>query len=201
MQPHGETMRSRLKSLFNTLARVAAAPFAWTCLLDTHLLRDSEAIFQLWTHVFALLPGMPGVFLRRAFYSFTLKQCSLSCHIGFGSLICHREAVVEAQAYLGNYTILGSARIRSGSVLGSRVSVPSGKHVHQRRSDGTWGPMDRERMEPVDIGPDAWVGEGAVILASVAHGALVGAGSVVTEPVPANTVVGGNPARIIKTFS
>jgi acetyltransferase-like isoleucine patch superfamily enzyme len=52
----------------------------------------------------------------------------------------------------------------------------------------------------VNVGPLVTIGTGATILPniSIGEGATIGAGSVVTENVPANTVVVGNPARIIK---
>ena len=52
----------------------------------------------------------------------------------------------------------------------------------------------------VIIGPDAWIGHGAILLpgVSVGTGAIIGAGSVVTKDVPDYTIVAGNPARIIR---
>jgi acetyltransferase-like isoleucine patch superfamily enzyme len=54
--------------------------------------------------------------------------------------------------------------------------------------------------KPVTIGPDVWVGAGAMILKGVSIGAhaVVGAGSVVTREVPPWAVVAGNPARVVK---
>lgn len=53
---------------------------------------------------------------------------------------------------------------------------------------------------PVIIGNNVWLGERAIILKGVKIGdnSVVAAGSVVTKDVPENTVVGGNPAKIIK---
>ncbi len=52
------------------------------------------------------------------------------------------------------------------------------------------------------IGDDAWIGAGAIILPRVTIGeqAVVAAGAIVTRNVPARTVVGGNPARVIRTL-
>lgn len=54
----------------------------------------------------------------------------------------------------------------------------------------------------VEIKDDAWIGAGAIILPNVTigRGAIVGAGAVVTKDVPDLTVVGGVPARPIKTL-
>ncbi|MFN0159989.1 MAG: acyltransferase [Burkholderiales bacterium] len=53
---------------------------------------------------------------------------------------------------------------------------------------------------PVSIGKSVWIGYGSLILkgVSIGDGAIVGAGSVVTEDVPPWTIVAGNPARVIR---
>jgi acetyltransferase-like isoleucine patch superfamily enzyme len=52
----------------------------------------------------------------------------------------------------------------------------------------------------VEIGNDVWIGCMSVVLRGVklGEGAIVGAGSVVTEDVPAWTIVAGNPARVVR---
>ncbi|KAF8939697.1 hypothetical protein BGZ58_008992 [Dissophora ornata] len=56
---------------------------------------------------------------------------------------------------------------------------------------------------PIKIGNDVWVGGGAIICpgVTIGDGVTVGAGSVVTKNVPPYTVVGGNPAKILKVLS
>jgi acetyltransferase-like isoleucine patch superfamily enzyme len=58
------------------------------------------------------------------------------------------------------------------------------------------------RVEPTHVKKGASIGSGAVILSNVTIGenAIVGAGSVVTRDVPANTIVAGNPARTLRTI-
>ena len=65
------------------------------------------------------------------------------------------------------------------------------------------GSLQTERdwtVERTFIKKGASIGSGATILANVTVGehAIVGAGSVVTHDVPANTIVAGNPARVLR---
>ncbi|MGH8190135.1 MAG: sugar O-acetyltransferase [Rhodanobacteraceae bacterium] len=58
----------------------------------------------------------------------------------------------------------------------------------------------REFGKPVTIGPDVWVGGGALILAGVRIGAraVIGAGSVVTRDIPGSVFAAGDPCRVIR---
>lgn len=60
--------------------------------------------------------------------------------------------------------------------------------------------QDTYSKGPVSIGSDVWLGANSTILSGVAigDGAVVAAGSVVTESVPPYAIVGGVPARVIK---
>jgi maltose O-acetyltransferase len=59
-----------------------------------------------------------------------------------------------------------------------------------------------EAAEPIVIESNAWLGGGAIVLPGVTVGenAVVGAGAVVTKDVPANVVVAGNPAGVIRSL-
>lgn len=61
-------------------------------------------------------------------------------------------------------------------------------------------PVAPDRIRPVVIGDDVWIGSRSIILKGVriGPGAVVGAGSVVTSDVPSGAVACGNPARVVK---
>lgn len=56
------------------------------------------------------------------------------------------------------------------------------------------------KTAPVRIGPNVWIGDSAIVCKGVTIGenSVIGAGSVVVDDVPANTVAAGNPARPVK---
>ncbi|OPY92501.1 MAG: Maltose O-acetyltransferase [Syntrophaceae bacterium PtaU1.Bin231] len=72
-------------------------------------------------------------------------------------------------------------------------------------TDSDWhGIYDRSlpvgNSAPVRIGNNVWVGDSAIVCKGVSIGdnSIVGAGAVVLKDVPANAIVGGNPAEIVK---
>ena len=89
---------------------------------------------------------------------------------------------------------LGGIYLADHVLVGPRVSIITVNHVldpAQRRSVVT---------ASVHVERGAWIGAGATILPGVTIGenSVVGAGAVVTKDVPANVVVAGIPAKVIK---
>ncbi len=174
-------------------------PFAVLCKLEGWLsYRKSEVLFSTFGQIMAILPGQPGAFLRRAFYTLTLDKCSNHCHIGFGSMFSHTKAVVEDHVYIGNYALIGSAYLGKRCLIGSRASILSGKDLHVLDEEGNWTDYSPDRLQKVNIAKNVWVGEGAIISANVGEGSMIGAGSVVTSNVKPRVLMSGNPARFIK---
>ena len=67
------------------------------------------------------------------------------------------------------------------------------------RSDGSFA-FCKTQTAPVVIGNHVWIGGGAILLPGVAIGdnVVIGAGSVVTRDIPANTVACGSPCRVVR---
>jgi acetyltransferase-like isoleucine patch superfamily enzyme len=191
-------VRRLLKSTIDGICLVVAVPAAMSCAVEARLVPGAETLFTTWAQMFALVPGVTGVFLRRAFYRLTLEACAPSFSIGFGAMFSHRQARIEQNAYVGPYAILGSCRLGRGCLIGSRSSILSGGSLHTLDAQGRWTATDLTRLHRVDIGDYAWIGEASVIIADIGASAMVAAGSVVSTAVPAHTMVGGNPARFVR---
>ena len=97
-----------------------------------------------------------------------------------------------------NLTILDEAPVTLGDnvFIGPNVSIYTACHP----LDAETRDIGIEWAEPVTIGNSVWIGGSATILPGVTIGdnCVIGAGSVVTKDVPANTVAVGNPAKVIK---
>jgi len=97
-----------------------------------------------------------------------------------------------------NCTILDNIPVRIGNhvMIGPSVSIYTAAHALQAelRNQGL------EVAKPVTIEDNAWLGGGVIILPGVKIGknAVVGAGAVVSRDVPPNSIVVGNPARVLR---
>ncbi len=191
-------MRHNLSVFFNWVSLALAFPCAATCWITAAIGRGGTETFRFWGQFMAVIPGLPGSFLRRAYYRLTLDYCAPDCHIGFGALFAHRESEVQSGVYVGNYTMLGKVYLQRDCLIGSRASILSGQGQHQFSPDGRWLPSNLEDFVQINIGENAWIGEAAVIMADVGKGAAVSAGSVVSNPLPDYVVVAGNPARFVR---
>ena len=156
-----------------------------------------DSLYTLWAHVGALIPGLPGDFLRIAYYRMTLSECSLHARIQFGSFFAHPQVKLGQGVYIGSYCILGKTTIGERTHLASAVQVLSGAHQHPRAEDGRFLAAESQ-FESVAIGADCWIGAGAIIMADVGKRTTISAGSVVTRPIPEGSIAAGNPARVIQ---
>ena len=91
----------------------------------------------------------------------------------------------------------GGIFIDDGALIGHGVVLATLNH------DLDPGKRQQLYPAPIRIGKNVWIGANATILqgVTIGDGAVVAAGAVVHRDVPANTVVGGVPAKVIKTIS
>ena len=116
--------------------------------------------------------------------------------------------VIGEKCSFGRYnhiTSINSIVIGDNFLSGRNVTISDNNHGDTDFNTLEIPPYERKLVTkgPVIIGNNVWVGDKATILGgvSIGNGAVIAANSVVTKDVPPYTIVGGNPARIIKTVS
>lgn len=155
--------------------------------------------------VLAITKRLRSVFdLRGARKLYVIRSAG---QVGKGLKVNGKVRGVHKGVRIGDYcNFNGLEIIGRGEIVIGRY-FHSGKGVVMICEDHNYDsneaiPYDKVRiMKPIKIGDFVWVGHGALILGGVTigEGAIVGAGSVVTRDVPPFAIVGGNPARVIKS--
>jgi acetyltransferase-like isoleucine patch superfamily enzyme len=140
--------------------------------------------------------------LRQPIYS--LRNCTVSW-----SSRVERGAVL-VNSTVGAYTYVAAGVFLNRTHVGNYCSIASGSKIggmeHPWRSGSTSTRLSRHRIAETEtlIEDDVWIGSNVVVRQGIhiGRGAVLGAGSVVLENVPAYTIVAGVPARAIrKRFS
>jgi acetyltransferase-like isoleucine patch superfamily enzyme len=186
-----------LKLVLNLAATVAVLP-AWLVYQLQALLLGAGRVFPGGSQAWSLVPGLSGVYLRRAFYQRVLARCSANCCISFGSVFSHATAEIGRRVYVGIGCMLGDVELGDDVLVGSHVSIINGGRQHG--TDRLDVPI---REQPgayprVRIGAGSWIGDRALVLADVGAHCVIGAGAVVTRPVPDYAIALGNPARVVR---
>ncbi|MDX1733678.1 MAG: acyltransferase [Halioglobus sp.] len=85
-------------------------------------------------------------------------------------------------------------------VLGDGVMLANGAYITDSDWHTIYDRVERDEPQPVHIGRNVWLGDGSTVLKGVSIGdnSVVAARAVVTRDVPANVVVAGSPAKVVK---
>jgi virginiamycin A acetyltransferase len=166
------------------------------CYWLAKLIVGSERAFPGWSQLFSLLPGLFGIYLRRAFYRMVLPACGRDTCISFGSVFSHSTARLGDRVYVGVGCMLGDVTLEDDVLVGSHVSIINGRRQHG--IDRLDIPIREQPGEypRITIGRDSWIGDRAIVTSNVGQHCVVGAGAVVTKPVPDFAIVAGNPAIV-----
>jgi phosphonate metabolism protein (transferase hexapeptide repeat family) len=144
-----------------------------------------------------------------------VKDCSLGAYTEVGARTILLEVTMDDYSYVVNDSQITYTTIGKFCSIAAMTRINPGNHPVQRATQAhftyrssAYFPgepdeaefFDWRRQHHVHIGHDVWIGHGAVILPgrNVGTGAVIAAGAIVTKDVPAYTIVGGNPARIIR---
>ena len=178
-------------------AHLAATPFVWSFKLRAAVLGRDRAI-QSSTQLLSLVPGLTGQYLRRAFLSRTIDACHHTVVVEFGTTFSRAGARLDERVYIGPGCHLGLVHVERDVLIAAGVHIPSGAKTHGF-DDVTRAIRDQPSAHRlVRIGAGSWIGAAAVVMADVGADTVVGAGSVVTQPVPGGVVAAGVPTRVLR---
>lgn len=190
-----QVLKRAIKNIFLLLVLPA---FLMYQLLSIIANRDST--FQSFSQALSLIPGKIGIYTRAAFYRLACPDTSDEISIGFLSILSHSDTTISRGVYIGPQCNVGKCTIGENTLLGSGVHILSGKNQHNF-SDHDKPIQDQGgSFEKITVGEDCWVGNSAIVMAPLPNHCIVAAGSVyVTEVKTPWNIVGGNPARVLKT--
>ena len=190
-------MREAIKAAARALATIAILPQLASFKIRAAMMGDNRALVGS-SQLLSLVPGLAGQYLRRAFLARVLRGgCASSAAIEFGTLFSQVDARIDENVYIGPRCHLGHVHLERDVLLAAGVHVPSGPHTHGMDLSA---PMHDQpgSLRVVRIGAGSWIGSNAVVLADVGHNTIVGAGAVVTRPLPDHVIAAGVPARVVK---
>jgi len=131
-----------------------------------------------------------------------LYGCSIGDNTKIGAFVeVQKNAVIGKNCKISSHTfICEGVTIEDNVFVGHGVVFINDPYPRAANNDGTLQTEDDWKVEPTLVKKGASIGSGSTILCNVTIGenAIVGAGSVVVKDVPADTIVTGNPARILR---
>ena len=189
--------KEQVKCFVNLFCRILVLPIAgFVNIMQAFV--EGDQPFQTGAQLVSLIPGIFGNYLRKEFYRLTLKKCGADVCIEFGTILNQATVELGRRVYIGARCSIGECVIGDDAVIGSNVDIISGSRQH--KFDRFDVPIREQggSLEKIIIGSDCWIGNSAVIMADVGEKSIVGAGSVVVQAVEPASIVGGNPAHLLR---
>jgi len=133
-----------------------------------------------------------------------LYGCQIGNDTKIGAFVeIQKNASVGNRCKISSHTFICEGVVIEDAVfVGHGVTFINDSYPRATNSGGELQSESDWKVEPTRVRRGASIGSGSTILSKVVIGenAIVGAGSVVTRDVPANTIVAGNPARVLRSI-
>jgi len=182
------------------LARGVATLLILPCLVSYWIrscLLGRDRALEGSTQALSLIPGVIGCYLRGAFLHYALDYCQADVTVQFGTIFSKAAARIESGAYIGPRCHIGTAHIGRDVLIGAGTHIPSGADTHGT-NDTTKSFKDQQgNLTVVRIGEGSWIGSNCVVMADIGTRCVIGAGAVVTKPIPNDCTAVGVPAKVI----
>jgi acetyltransferase-like isoleucine patch superfamily enzyme len=134
-----------------------------------------------------------------------LYGCEIGDETKIGAFVeIQKNATVGRRCKISSHTfVCEGVSIEDNVFIGHGVTFINDSYPRATTSDGQLQTEQDWQVETTVVKRGASIGSGSTILSNVVIGenAIVGAGSVVTHDVPPNTVVAGNPAKVLRSIT
>jgi acetyltransferase-like isoleucine patch superfamily enzyme len=134
-----------------------------------------------------------------------LYGCEIGDESKIGAFVeIQKNAIVGKRCKISSHTFICEGVIIEDNVfVGHGVTFINDSYPRATTEDGGLQTEKDWKVEPTVVKRGASIGSGSTILSNITIGerAMVGAGSVVTRDVPADAIVVGNPAKVLRTIS
>lgn len=131
--------------------------------------------------------------------------CEVGDETKIGAFVeIQKNAVIGRRCKISSHTfVCEGVTIEDNVFIGHSVTFINDSYPRATTAEGQLQTEKDWRVEKTLIKQGASIGSGSTILSNVVIGenAIIGAGSVVTRDVPANTIVAGNPAKILRSIA
>ncbi|WP_367392684.1 DapH/DapD/GlmU-related protein [Lewinella sp. LCG006] len=148
------------------------------------------------------LIGLPCERLKEFFAKRMFSYCGTNVNIGKGARFGNGKYIrIGNNSGIGmNAKVPNNIQIGEDVMMGPNVTIFGANHEFSR----TDIPMRKQGMKtypPVEIEDDVWIGSNVIIMPGlvIKKGTIIGAGAVVTKSFPAYSIIGGNPAKFIRS--
>jgi acetyltransferase-like isoleucine patch superfamily enzyme len=166
--------------------------------LTLSLIGNRDGTFQSCSQLISLIPGKIGIYCRAAFYRMACPNTSDEISVGFLTILSHQDTTIQKGVYIGPQCNIGKCTIGKNTLLGSGVHILSGNRQHDFQDISTPIQNQTGHFEKITIGEDCWLGNTALIMASLGSQCIIAAGSIVTKEAENGAIMAGNPARLIR---
>lgn len=138
------------------------------------------------------------------FRSLKFKHLGKNVIWGLGKISGAENIIIGDNVYIGSENRLngkGGLEIKSGVIIGPRVTIHTTNHNYKNAKSVPYD--EKVILKKVIINKNCWIGDSVKIVpgVTIGEGCIVGMGSVITKDIPAFSLVGGNPAKIIRKRS
>ncbi len=163
---------------------------------------SKDSFFKYLDFFISLIPSKIGIKIRRITFKGRIKLGKKVMIEELVSIKFPERLIIGDNSYIGRCTMIqssGNVEIGKDVLIGPFVKIWSSNHKFDNPSINI--NKQGHEFKKVIIEDNVWLGAGVIVLSGVTikYGTVVAAGSIVTKNFPENSIIAGNPGRLLKS--